>query len=162
MLIFGHIGLSLGLGKVLGKTGTRIDMLLLGIGAIFPDVDKIISIIFGIGGRAFFHSFVFALALTLVVFASKKTYMKSFALGVWLHLLFDTIWTYPQTFMWPFLGTFNAETFDVHNTMSYFFAQPFIFVTEIAGFLIFAWFVYREKLYSLEKIKSAIGKKRLM
>ncbi len=160
MLFFGHVGLSLGAGKIIEKLNRRVDLLFLGIGAIFPDIDKAVSLLLGTGGRALFHTLIFVIALTILAFYSRKLFMKSFALGVWLHLLFDTIWTFPQTFFWPFLGNFDAQAFNAEHTVTYFFADPFIFISETAGFVVFLWVVYKEKLYKIEKIKSISLKNR--
>jgi|SRR3989344_1282701 len=160
MLFFGHVGLSLGAGKLLERLQRRIDFLFLGLGAIFPDVDKLLSVALGIGGRAFFHTLVFAIALTAVALALRTVFLRSFALGVWLHLLFDTMWTFPQTFFWPFLGSFNSETFNADVALHYFFVDSFILTTEIAGFAIVMWLVYKEKLYKKHVLIDKMRKKR--
>lgn len=150
MLLFGHIGLSLGVGKIFEFINNRPLYLFLGIGAIFPDIDKIISIIFGLGGRALFHTLLFAVALTLVSFFAKKKQLANFSLGVWLHLLLDTIWVDPETLFWPLFGTFSQHRFNFVETFATIYSNPVILIGEIAGFVIFLHHSHQNNFYKNE------------
>ncbi len=84
------------------------DIRLLLLAALLPDIiDKPLSLLLG-NGRAYSHTLLFLLALTVlgaVIFAAgRKTWGFGFALGVLSHLLLDFMWRDPRTLLWPLAG----------------------------------------------------------
>lgn len=117
MLLFGHIGITLGIffGLVFffPRLRTIIDPRFLVIGALLPDlVDKPIGrIIFAssvANGRIIGHTllFSFLLLLTGLYLYEKRKDIKVLALatGSFFHLFEDQMWAQPQTFFWPLHG----------------------------------------------------------
>lgn len=117
MLLFGHIGVTLGiffgLGIFIPKLRTIIDPKYLAIGALLPDlIDKPIGkLIFAstfANGRIISHTLLFILSLFLVglyLYEKKKDIkVLSLASGSFFHLMEDQMWTTPKTLFWPFLG----------------------------------------------------------
>jgi hypothetical protein len=54
---------------------------------------------------------------------------------------------------------FNSDVFNAVYAIAHFYENPFILVSEILGFIVFAWFVYKEKLYRIDTIIIKIRKK---
>lgn len=117
MLLFGHIGVTLGIFFVLGilipRLRTIIDPKYLAIGALLPDlIDKPVGmIIFAstfANGRIICHTLVFVLSLFLIGLYTheKKKDIKvlSLASGSFFHLMEDYMWTNPRTLFWPLFG----------------------------------------------------------
>lgn len=117
MLLFGHLGITLGIFFVLGifvpRLKTVIDPRYLAIGAVLPDlIDKPIGeVIFAstfANGRIIAHTLVFSLFLFLIGLymyeKRKNTLGFSLASGTFLHLFEDLIPSYPQIFFWPLFG----------------------------------------------------------
>jgi inner membrane protein len=96
------------------KTGLKalsgfLDVRLLIIGSMLPDiVDKPIALLpFG-NGRSIAHT---ALVLLVVLIAGlllaknlRKTWLLAIAIGMFTHFFFDSMWSSPQTALWPFDG----------------------------------------------------------
>lgn len=116
MLIFGHIGVTLGIFFGLGIFIPRlrtIDPKYLAIGSLLPDlIDKPIGmIIFAsifANGRIISHTLLFILFLFLVglyIYKKKKDIkVLTLASGSFFHLMEDHMWTTPNTLFWPLLG----------------------------------------------------------
>jgi membrane-bound metal-dependent hydrolase YbcI (DUF457 family) len=117
MLLFGHLGISLGIffGLVffIPRLKTIIDPKYLAIGAILPDlIDKPIgNIIFAssiANGRIIGHTLLFSCFLLLIglYLYEKRRDIKVIALatGSFFHLFEDQMWAYPQTYYWPLHG----------------------------------------------------------
>lgn len=117
MLLFGHIGVTLGiffgLGFFIPRLRTIIDPKYLAIGALLPDlIDKPIGLIIFAStfenGRIISHTLLFVLSLFLVglyVYEKKKdTKVLSLASGSFFHLMEDQMWATPKTLFWPLLG----------------------------------------------------------
>lgn len=117
MLIFGHLGITLGiffgLAFFIPRFRTVIDPRFLAIGALLPDlVDKPIGrIIFAssvANGRIIGHTllFSFLLLLTGLYLYEKRRDIKVMALatGSFFHIFEDQMWAQPLTFFWPLLG----------------------------------------------------------
>lgn len=117
MLLFGHIGVTLGiffgLGFFIPRLRTIIDPRYLAIGALLPDlIDKPLGmIIFAstfANGRIISHTLLFVLSLFLVglyVHEKKKDFkVLTLAAGSFFHLMEDDMWTTPKTLFWPLLG----------------------------------------------------------
>jgi len=117
MLLFGHLGITLGiffgLGILIPRLRTIIDPRYLAIGALLPDlIDKPIGeVIFAstfANGRIVGHTLLFSLLLFLtgLYLYERRRDIKVFALasGSFFHLFEDQMLSYPTTFFWPLLG----------------------------------------------------------
>lgn len=117
MLLFGHLGVTLGiffgLSIFVPRLRTIINPLYLAIGSLLPDlIDKPIGeIIFAstfANGRIFAHTLLFSLTLFLIGLylydRGKDTKGLSLASGSFLHLFEDLIPSYPTVFFWPLFG----------------------------------------------------------
>jgi len=117
MLLFGHLGITLGiffgLGIFIPRLRTIIDPRYLAIGAILPDlIDKpvgeiILASTFS-SGRIIGHTLLFSLLLFLIglyMYESRRDIRGlSLTAGSFLHLFEDQMGTDPQTFLWPLFG----------------------------------------------------------
>lgn len=117
MLLFGHIGVTLGiffgLGIFIPRLRTIIDPKYLAVGALLPDlIDKPIGMIIFAStfssGRIIAHTLLFSFSLLLAGLYTyeKKSDIKILALasGSFFHLLEDHMWASPKTLLWPLLG----------------------------------------------------------
>ena len=117
MLLFGHIGVTLGiffgLGIFVPRIRTIIDPRYLAIGALLPDlIDKPLGrVIFAStfeNGRIIGHTLLSSFVLFLIglYLYNKKRDIKvlSLASGSFFHLMEDQMWAKPATLFWPFLG----------------------------------------------------------
>jgi Predicted membrane-bound metal-dependent hydrolase (DUF457). len=117
MLLFGHIGVTLGiffgLELFIPRLRTIIDPKYLAVGALLPDlIDKPIGmVIFAstfANGRIIGHTLLFSLSLLLVglYMHEKRKDIKFLALasGSFFHLMEDQMWASPRTLFWPLLG----------------------------------------------------------
>lgn len=118
MFILGHIGITIGIFALLRKnpllSGIPVDLRLVAFGAILPDlIDKPLGQILladTVGnGRILAHTLLFCLLLFsagLYIYRSNRyTGIIVISAATFLHLLEDSIWTTPETFFWPLLGT---------------------------------------------------------
>jgi inner membrane protein len=86
-----------------------LDIRLLILGSMFPDIiDKPLSF-FGFGdGRSLTHTLlittIFLLASLIMFLFQRKTWLLAIAIGMLSHLLLDSMWTTPNTFLWPLHG----------------------------------------------------------
>ncbi len=155
MLLFGHLGITLGvllgLGTFIPRLRVIIDPRYLAVGALLPDlIDKPVGkVIFAsvlANGRIIGHTILLSLFLALIgiyMYKKNKDY-RGFALasGSFLHLLEDQMWAQPFTFFWPLLGLgFPRDSID-HTGLEYLlrlFEKSFepefsqTFITEILG-----------------------------
>ena len=117
MLLFGHLGITLGiffgLGIFLPRLKTLINPRYLAIGAILPDlIDKPIGeVIFAStfsSGRIIGHTLLFSLLLFLIglyMYGKRRDIrVLSLTSGAFLHLFEDQMGSDPQTFLWPLFG----------------------------------------------------------
>jgi hypothetical protein len=117
MLLFGHIGVTLGVFIVLGildpQMKTIIDPKYLAVGALLPDlIDKPIGmVIFSsilANGRIIGHTLLFSIFILLIGLYLYDERMDirllSIAGGTFFHLMEDQIWKDPITLFWPLLG----------------------------------------------------------
>ncbi|HIH93659.1 TPA: metal-dependent hydrolase [Methanosarcina acetivorans] len=126
MLLFGHLGVTLGiffgLGIFIPRLRTIIDPRYLAIGAILPDlIEKPIGeIIFAStfsSGRIIGHTLLFSLLLFMIglyIYQRNRDIRGlSLTAGSFLHLFEDQMWFDPQTFLWPLFGwSFPRESRD--------------------------------------------------
>jgi membrane-bound metal-dependent hydrolase YbcI (DUF457 family) len=86
-----------------------LDLRLLIIGSMMPDIiDKPLAV-FGFGnGRSITHTLLIALTLLCIGFFlylnKKKTWLMAIAIGVFTHLILDSMWATPNTLFWPLFG----------------------------------------------------------
>lgn len=117
MLLFGHIGVTLGiffgLQIFIPRLRTIIDPKYLVIGALLPDlIDKPLGmIIFAstfANGRIIAHTLLFSLSLLLMglyIYQKRKDIkILTLASGSFFHLMEDQMWTTPITLFWPLFG----------------------------------------------------------
>ena len=135
MLLFGHIGITLGvffgISYFAPRLKTIIDPRYLVIGALLPDlIDKPLGdIVFAStisNGRMISHTLVFSLTLFVIglYLYNKKSEIRviSLALGSFFHLMEDQMWKTPQTLFWPLLGwSFPKNSID-HTGFKYLLA----------------------------------------
>jgi inner membrane protein len=134
MLVFGHLGLTIGAAWALGhsydklqarkqpleasvnkiqRLASKIDYRVVIIGSMLPDIiDKPLGLWvlhgeYG-GGRSFFHTLLFALLLILggLIWYKKKRgiLLLTLALANITHLVLDEMWVCKETLLWPALG----------------------------------------------------------
>jgi membrane-bound metal-dependent hydrolase YbcI (DUF457 family) len=134
MLLFGHLGLTVGAAWALGhsydklqarkqplEAGTnklqllasKIDYRVVLIGSMLPDIiDKPLGLWvlheeYG-GGRSFAHTLLFAFLLILagLIWYKRKRgiLLLTLALANVMHLILDSMWIQKETLLWPVLG----------------------------------------------------------
>lgn len=117
MLLFGHIGITLGIfflfSYFVPRLKTVIDPRYLAVGSLLPDfIDKPLGmIVFASSisnGRMISHTLVFSLILFLVglYLYNKRSDIRviTLASGAFFHLMEDQMWATPQTLFWPLFG----------------------------------------------------------
>jgi len=142
--------------------GKRIDIRLLLIGALLPDIiDKPIAHLFFSEifdtGRIFSHTLLFLVFITLLglyLYRSReKLWLLVLAFGTMTHLILDQMWQRSQTLLWPLLGYpfhshtgktfYPADIVDwVPNTLENLVKDPTQYVPELMGAVILAWFAW--------------------
>ncbi|MBN1368904.1 MAG: metal-dependent hydrolase [Dehalococcoidaceae bacterium] len=149
-------------GPRLNNPRPFIDYRLLFIGSILPDlIDKPLGIYFLAdelsNGRIYAHTLLFALILLgsglAVYLTGQNTGGLVLAGGVFAHLMLDSIWLAPGTFLWPLYGL----AFDKYPTEDWLssifeamFSKPAVFIPEIIGLLLllaFFWQLFRKKRF---------------
>ena len=177
MLVLGHTGITLGAAVVMASAlpnssqtvttanrtpgdnaswltslGSRIDIRLLMIGSLLPDIfDKPIGLfLFGetfSNGRIFCHTLLFLILITLAGVHLYRHYSKIWllvlAFGTFTHLICDQMWRTPQTLFWPLYG-FTFERIDsanwLWNMLHDLKTDPTVYVPELVGAAILIWF----------------------
>lgn len=117
MLLFGHVGITLGMFFIFSYFAPRlkniIDPRYLAVGALLPDfIDKPLGMIVFAStisnGRMISHTLVFSLILFLIglyLYDKKNDIIViTLASGSFFHLMEDQMWATPQTLFWPLLG----------------------------------------------------------
>jgi hypothetical protein len=144
MLLFGHIGITLGIAWLIeSRLKVRMNYGLIIAGSLLPDIiDKPLGMLLLPlnSGRIFAHTLLFILILLLIGIKYRKFLFLSFA--SFLHLIEDEMWNAPETLFWPLLGDFSAGEYssfheyiaDEVSKYSPSFSSTFIF--EVAGFII--------------------------
>jgi len=182
MLVLAHSGITLGaavlisgavaaklpapasplkrLSSWLTQMAKRIDIRLLFIGALLPDIiDKPLGQLILRGsisnGRIFAHTLLFfiiiALAGLYIYRKRQKLWLLVIAFGVLVHLALDAIWEVPETLLWPLYGlAFPREDLTewLPETLSTLIKNPAVFIPELIGAVIviaFICFLIRRK-----------------
>ena len=155
---------SRGMSSWLTFLGNHIDMRLLFISSLLPDIiDKPAGQFFFrdslSNGRIFCHTLAFLLLITLAGFYLYRSYRTTWLLvlsfGTFTHLIFDRMWLTPRTLLWPLYG-FTFEKMDlthwVQNILHALRTDPGVYVPELIGAVILAWFtlvlVRQRKVYT--------------
>jgi membrane-bound metal-dependent hydrolase YbcI (DUF457 family) len=144
--------------------GRRIDIRLLLIGSLLPDIiDKPIGqLLFRetiSNGRIFCHTLLFLiLVMVAALFFYKrkgKTWLLALSFGTFMHLILDQMWHTPRTLLWPLLGL-NFESIDLTdwlgNIWHVLFTDATVYIPELVGLLILVGFMlvllYRHNTYA--------------
>jgi hypothetical protein len=172
MLIFGHIGITLGIFFVFSyfapRLKTIIDPRYLAVGALLPDfIDKPLGmIVFASSisnGRMISHTLVFSFTLFLIglYLYDKRSDIRviTLATGSFFHLIEDQMWATPQTLFWPLFGwSFPKDQIvDGLAFLLMLFKESFIpefsqdFIPEIIGMIVIV-------ILALNWLKNRIGK----
>lgn len=158
MLLFGHLGVTLGiffsLGFMIPYLRKFIDFRYIALGSMLPDiVDKPLGkLIFAqtlANGRTIGHTLLFSLALALLGFyiyeKKKNPGPLACAAGSFCHLLEDRMWANPVTFFWPLFGWSFPKGCPDYTGLEYFiemFKRSFepelslCFISELLGMII--------------------------
>ncbi len=132
--------------------GTRMDIRLLLIGSLLPDIiDKPVGLFFFreaiSNGRIFCHTLLFLFLVTMagvyLYWNLGRTHLFAVSLGVLTHLIFDQMWRNPHTLFWPFLGLIFDRVDAAKWLISIFNAlltKPEIYLPELVGAIILGWF----------------------
>lgn len=130
----------------------RVDLRFLATGALLPDlIDLPLATALGFPGdahRLWGHTLgVASLCMVLVLLTKRKGRTRkpwmALAVGVFLHLTLDAMWSLPETLFWPFLGVGFSAT-GVDSPGAFFASLGWWFVVgEVVGavylLLIWAW-----------------------
>lgn len=177
MILFGHLGLTAGAVKfyegLQSKKGRSaqpdIDYRFVLLGSVLPDlIDKPIGALLFINtyhnSRIYAHTLLFSLILVITgVILLRRRRVRSvltLAIGSMFHLVFDCMWLYPETLLWPFLNIKAALSakndwfgilvafpyrFDdwLKKSISSLLADPSPLIYELAGLIILAFFLIR-------------------
>ena len=143
--------------------GTRLDIRLLLIGSLLPDIiDKPVGQFFFretlSNGRIFGHTLLFLVLITIAGYylyrKREKIWLLTLSLGTLIHLILDYMWLTPKTLLWPIYGlAFERKdlTYLMHRILQALLTDPSAYVPEIVGFMILAAFmavlVRRKKVY---------------
>ena len=134
--------------------GNRIDIRLLLVGSLLPDIiDKPIGVFFFrdtfSNGRIFCHTLLFLILITLgglYLYRSRnKIWLLVLSFGTFTHLILDRMWLSPRTLLWPLYG-FSFEKVDLtYWTQDMFHAlltNPMVWISELVGAAIVICFVW--------------------
>jgi inner membrane protein len=132
----------------------RIDMRLLIIGSLLPDIiDKPIGVfIFRdtfSNGRIFGHTLFFLILLTLgglfLYWRRNKLWLLVLAFGTFVHLILDQMWRTPRTLLWPLYGFSFPRTDLGHWTWDILYnllTRPAVWLPELVGAVVVGCFVW--------------------
>ena len=190
MLVLGHAGITLGTAAVLSAAlgssrssqvvpldnstsqkaswltllGRRIDIRLLLIGSLLPDIiDKPVGQVFFretlSNGRIFCHTLLFLIIITLagsyLYRYRSKIWLLVLSFGTFMHLVCDQMWRSPRTLLWPVYGLAfeRADLTDWMSNMLYaLLTYPEVYIPELVGAVIIIWFtvelVRRRKVFA--------------
>jgi inner membrane protein len=144
----------------LTSLGDRIDIRLLLIGSLLPDIiDKPVGVYLFRGvfnsGRIFGHTLLFLIVIGAVGFFLYRSYGRKWllvlSLGTFLHLITDEMWLDREILLWPLYGFAFPEMgiADWRQEMwRRLFAVPGIYIPEIVGgviLVLFVWVVVRNR-----------------
>jgi len=144
----------------LGSLGDIIDIRLLLIGSLLPDIiDKPVGIyLFGetiSSGRIYGHTLLFLIVISVAGFSLYRRYSKNWLLvvsfGSFVHLILDKMWLETETLLWPLYG-FAFERREINNWWQWqwnqLLTEPGVYIPEIVGgviLILFVWVVVRNR-----------------
>jgi membrane-bound metal-dependent hydrolase YbcI (DUF457 family) len=154
----------------LGALSRFLDIRILMIGALVPDIiDKPLSFLGFGNGRSITHTllvFLIVLAFALYLWKYRRqTWLLAIAFGMFTHLIFDRMWSTPRTLFWPLYGWAFTRTVQKIGLGQFsvwwheLFTNSYVYISEIIGFLIFAFFIgilLREKKLQAFLLKGKI------
>jgi len=185
MLILGHVGITFGvalaaeslssrtdpahaerqsgllarLGHATASLARRIDLRILLIGTLLPDIiDKPLGYILLPGvfgtGRLFCHALIFPIILAAagvwLYRARRSTHLLVLAYGAGMHLVLDAMWRTPSILLWPFAGPMprgEAAMGDwLAGIITTLLTNPAAYLPEIAGVILLVpllWAIFR-------------------
>lgn len=177
MMLFAHVGLTVagtkGLDSIIRLRGAipAIDYRLVILGSMLPDIiDKPLGGIIlreSLGnGRIYSHTLLFLIFLfgtgIYLWKKKKKPWALILAWGSLSHHVLDSMWLYPETFLWPLYGTDfppgNPENW-LSLWMNNLLTRPDVFVPELMGLIFLLYFIFN--LYLKKEIKSFIKTGRI-
>ncbi|MBE8539355.1 metal-dependent hydrolase [Geoglobus acetivorans] len=151
MLLFGHIGITLGIAWLIeSRLRIRMDYRLIAVGSLLPDmIDKPAGMLLLLlnNGRVFAHTLLFILTLHLIGLKYRGFLFLSFA--SFLHLIEDEMWNEPETLFWPLLGGFPArERVGFYEYVERIISEytpslSHVFILEVTGFIVILVLVMR-------------------
>ncbi len=151
--------------------GTRLDIRLLLLGSLLPDIiDKPLGQFFFRdtfnNGRIFCHTLLFLILITLAGYYLYRNYRKTWLLvlsfGTFAHLIEDGMWLVPKTLLWPLYGfAFERISLEdwIGNILHALLTDPAVYIPETIGMIILAAFM--TMLVGRKKVFSFIGSGRL-
>lgn len=154
MLLFGHIGITLGIFYLIEKySAVKVDYRLVVFASLLPDIiDKLIGrVIFPVrNGRLIGHTLLFVLVLTLI--SARRKNLLPLPLASFIHLLEDVMWRYPATLFWPLFGNFRTGeniSFQEYITeellKQYEPSLSYTFISEVVGLAVILAFLIKHR-----------------
>lgn len=145
------------------KKNFRVNRFFLIFGSLFPDlVDKPLSILGLFSGRGIAHTLVFVLLSFLVVFIlskGNKAISFPFLIGIAFHLILDA--PYVPLF-YPFVSyDFSMLEDPIGYWWMVLLTDPLVITTELIGFFIILFVIFRNKLYTFRKIINYLSTNQL-
>lgn len=151
MLLFGHLGLTIGivylLARIMGVRFSQRMLAITAVGALLPDIiDKPIGQIlfydYFSNNRIFAHTLIFISVLGIMaIYLYSRGYRWAPILPAAsaVHLLLDGMWNNPTTLFWPAYGL-GFQRMDLSNwasnNINSLLHNPYTFVPEILGLAI--------------------------
>jgi inner membrane protein len=116
----------------------------------------------------FAHTLLVHMAVAVVTLWKKPEWWP-YALAFNIHALVDRLWFFPDTFYWPFRGwrfhtweKAGSEQQDIGNAYWHAFTRrPELWAWELGGVLAILWFVLRNRLYRLDRLRYLLRTGRL-
>ena len=152
MLIFGHVGFTIGAFSLLEeKLRLKIDYRIVLLGSLLPDIiDKPLGMIVLPlhNGRVLAHTLLFT--IVLLAMASKSKSYSVLSIAVFFHLIEDEMWLEPETLLFPLYGRFPEKEFASFSEYLSRIAEEYTpslsrtFIFEIVGLFIIVLFVMKK------------------
>lgn len=158
MLLFGHVGITVGLVHVANRGA---DLRKAALVSILPDfIDKPLGLLypkfFGNNTRLYGHSLLFS-ALLLAFFLWRRDKART-PFILWAaclgHLLFDKMWegNLPSLF-WPFLGDFPPLALSAFQRWKVILMDPYTYTGEILGIGVLLFLTAHYQLYRKDEAR---------
>lgn len=134
------------------RLAARLDIRVLLLGSLLADIiDKPLGhLLFAdslSNGRIFGHTLLFTIILAAIGWwlyhKRRRVWLLTLAAASFCHLVCDQMWLAPRTFFWPVFGfAFDKYVYDdyLSGLWEGLLHNPAVYVPEIIGLLILAWF----------------------